>query len=252
MTITFTIQRKQLHSANYKDQSKTRLEMHNHTRDNSFTHCLASQSLTVQTIPLQDSIMCFSTLHLVKAVLLLTLCLSTYATDTLGVGTTMTMGSNLTSPDGLTSLIFQSDGNLCIYKLINNKSYYLWGTGTNGSGAEGLVLSPDGNIVMFSSSSNVVWQSKSTGHYGQDLVLTIQDDSNLVMYADGYYSWASATVRPTLFSRISFENLATTSVSTWPIVKDTYTGAELWDPSKEAFTGWAIYTGTLTRSAHFE
>ena len=91
--------------------------------------------------------------------------------------------------NGLAYLVFQGDGNLCLYK---KGGEYLWGTSTAGKGAKRVDLQADGNLVVFDGANKPVWSS-STGGKGA-LSLVLQTDGNLVMYDGGRNpKWASNT-----------------------------------------------------------
>ena len=73
-------------------------------------------------------------------------------------------------------LIFQTDGNLVLYK---NGSQAIWSSGTAGSGATDAWMQADGNFVIYNN-GRPVWQSNTAGT--PNPFLSLQADGNLVVY----------------------------------------------------------------------
>lgn len=98
---------------------------------------------------------------------------------------------NVTSPDGRTRFVFQSDGNLVVYV----DGAWKWASWTQGRGAW-FCIQGDGNLVVYSASWEPLWNSGTNGHPGSWLV--IQNDGNVVLYKDasftGYW-WTTNTYR---------------------------------------------------------
>ena len=105
----------------------------------------------------------------------------------------LTIGSQLTSPNGSHRLVFQTDGNLVIY---NAKNVAIWNTGTAGTAARyfGTLSgkSPYSPYLALWNTSAVpvkVVGPSSNGRY-----VTMQDDGNLVLYStDNKPLWSSGT-----------------------------------------------------------
>lgn len=100
----------------------------------------------------------------------------------------LTMGSQLTSPDGSHRLVMQTDGNLVIY---NSKNIATWTSGTSGttahylgwltsfslvdtagnrikvlanlSGPRDLIMQNDGNLVVYNEAGKAIWNSGTAG-----------------------------------------------------------------------------------------
>jgi hypothetical protein len=131
--------------------------------------------------------------------------------------TTFLRGKKYYSPDKSVYLVFQSDGNLVLYKLITPKYLKaLWDTATFNSSARCAVFQADGNLVVYNTSGNAVWDSftaaknrdkswtdnfppygidsKSYNNQSGTPFLAVQDDNNLVVY-DGNSKplWDSGT-----------------------------------------------------------
>jgi hypothetical protein len=95
-------------------------------------------------------------------------------------------GQQITSGNGAYRLIMQqSDGNLVEY----GPSGAIWATGPQGSG-QWAYLQNDGDLVVFSASGSVVWQSHNAGPVGVGYTLSLQNDGNLVIYSPTGVLWA--------------------------------------------------------------
>jgi hypothetical protein len=118
-------------------------------------------------------------------------------------------------------LVFQDDGNLVLYNV--DDTNFNWGSGggsqyclsatqqykvpvfssgTDGSGAQSLIMQPDGNLVIYKTGpfppfnpKDAVWSSGTFGHDNQNAFLRVQDDGNLVIYRqdNGAPIWQSGT-----------------------------------------------------------
>ena len=99
----------------------------------------------------------------------------------------------------LMSLVFQSDGNLVLYRGSGADADALWASGTNGKGASKLAFQADGNLVLYTSRGGKdvpIWASDTAGRGVATLAL--QDDCNLVLYdGAGKPHWASSTAGQT-------------------------------------------------------
>jgi hypothetical protein len=105
----------------------------------------------------------------------------------------MRIGDYLVSQNGDHKLIFQTDGNLCIY----TRGAFAWSSGTQGSGANVLRMQSDGNLCLyreyqlyyppFGTGQSFVWGSMSHDRGGFYCIL--QDDGNFCVYTRGLYSF---------------------------------------------------------------
>lgn len=92
-------------------------------------------------------------------------------------------GGSLMSPDHSIVATMQRDGNLVLLKA----GQPIWSSGTAGvPGAKAVVSSSVGLVVM-SMSNTIVWSSRTPFNGAGEL--TVQDDGNLVIYADGKPVW---------------------------------------------------------------
>lgn len=116
--------------------------------------------------------------------------------STLNAPDALWAGQQLVSANGQYSLDMQTDGNLVIY----GNGNALWGSGTNGTGSNNvLVMQSDGNLVIWSGST-AVWGSNTVGS-GSNNSLSIQNDGNLVIYtSSGHAVWGAGTHADTLFA----------------------------------------------------
>ena len=121
------------------------------------------------------------------------------------------------SEDKRYALVFQSDGNLVVYKIAGMKA--IWNTHTNGRAVKSCVFQGDGNLVMYDYANKAVWDSNTDASRRAEAKkswlertfvvqpdtftptdpgkwMTMQSDGNLVIYNGIYpnpYSviWAS-------------------------------------------------------------
>jgi hypothetical protein len=121
----------------------------------------------------------------------------------LGDNTVYTAAQNTSWKGPKTTLVFQTDGNLVVYR--NSDGAPLWGSGTNGHPDAALVMQKDGNLVIYDGvpsiatndwvSGNGLWNANTSGKTKADVV--IQTDGNIVMYAPGVGPvWSTSTVTP--------------------------------------------------------
>lgn len=113
-------------------------------------------------------------------------------------GETLGVDEPLRSPNGRYELIFQSDGNLVLYKTYSGyPRRALWASGTAGRTAAVCILQGDGNLVLYAPSGGVLWSSETPGNPGSTLF--VQDDGNVVIRrGDSSSAWATGTVQPTI------------------------------------------------------
>lgn len=117
---------------------------------------------------------------------------------TLPSGEALAVGEYLLSPDSQSVLRLQENGRLDLISAYENT----WSSNTSG-GIRGLYMQPDGNLVIYNSSGQPVWNSETGGHPGAFLAL--QPDGNLVIYHNGSALWSSATVStPDYLSRVEY------------------------------------------------
>lgn len=113
----------------------------------------------------------------------------TTACGTLKAGQAFVVDQNIRSCNGLYSIIFQSDGNLVVYKANVGA---LWASGTYGNLGAKAYLQSDGNLVIYRADGAALFQTKTNGNASDELVM--QDDGNAVIYSsDNRALWNSAT-----------------------------------------------------------
>jgi hypothetical protein len=112
-------------------------------------------------------------------------------------------GDVLMSATSAFKLVFQSDGNLVLYVIIDSSlpatlsltgalyTKVIWASGTNGKGAVRCNMQTDGNLVLYNQANEAIWASDTQGHPGASL--RCQDDGNLVIYLNGAALWSSKT-----------------------------------------------------------
>ena len=102
-------------------------------------------------------------------------------------GTQLTPGQQIWSPDGRYRLIFQTDGNLVIYR---NDGAAVWWTGTVGISPYSARMQTDGNFVVYDTALNAPWHTYTWGNPGA--YLSLQNNGSIVLYsAAGARLWGS-------------------------------------------------------------
>ncbi len=109
------------------------------------------------------------------------------AEDRVATGQILGSGGGLRSPNGVYTLLMQTDGNLVLYR---QGGVPVWSTGTSTPGTYA-IMQTDGNFVLYRPGPVAVW-STSTGARNSNFIL--QDDGNLVILSNSYrVQWASNT-----------------------------------------------------------
>lgn len=118
----------------------------------------------------------------------------------LNQGQELRPGQSLSSQNGKYSLIYQTDGNLVLYR--NADSRALWSTKTHGHSAGRLIMQNDGNLVVYNASQQALWASIKnwdTPNPARGNYLTIQNDANAVIYNEkNEVMWRSGTYLETV------------------------------------------------------
>jgi hypothetical protein len=96
-------------------------------------------------------------------------------------------GTNASWPAGATilenessSLVFQTDSNLVLYRTTGTSPVPVWASGTNGRGGSRVAFQGDGNLVIYTGQGTPIWASNTNGSGATRL--TLQSDGNLVIY----------------------------------------------------------------------
>jgi hypothetical protein len=102
---------------------------------------------------------------------------------------------SVASLNGRYYFIYQTDGNLVLYKRYPNGSQKaLWASGTNGKGGNRCIMQGDGNLVIYTPANKALWSSNTFHDPGSTFVM--QDDGNGVIYNTAHKAiWASNTVQ---------------------------------------------------------
>ncbi|HTU63947.1 MAG TPA: hypothetical protein VMF89_36025 [Polyangiales bacterium] len=113
------------------------------------------------------------------------------AGDTLQPGERLQPDQSIRSSNGNFRLVYQTDGNLVLYRADGTP---LWASATNGRPVGHAIMQTDGNLAIYGPNQEFVW---NTGTQAPSARLVLQNDGNLVIYgADGAALWASNTVQP--------------------------------------------------------
>ena len=113
--------------------------------------------------------------------------------DFMRPGEVLNINESITSGNGVYSFIYQSDGNLVLYKkYADNTNGAIWSSNTYGRPGQVCIMQYDGNLVIYDRDANPLWSSE-TWQYANSR-LTVQDDGNVVIYRpDNSPVWATDT-----------------------------------------------------------
>jgi hypothetical protein len=112
--------------------------------------------------------------------------------DQMHPGEVLNPGQSIASFDGQYVFIYQTDGNLVLYR----SGVALWSSGTNGRGVGVCIMQTDGNLVLYTRGGHAIWASNTNGSPGSHLV--VQADGNVVVYKPtGQAIWSTNTWLPT-------------------------------------------------------
>jgi hypothetical protein len=113
--------------------------------------------------------------------------------DDMKPGELLSPDQAISSANGQYRFVYQSDGNLVLYR--NTDGTPLWASNTHGTSVGACIMQGDGNLVIYDASTAPIWSSGTWQHPGSRLV--IQDDGNVVIYRqDNVPVWATNTVQP--------------------------------------------------------
>jgi pimeloyl-ACP methyl ester carboxylesterase len=102
-------------------------------------------------------------------------------------GSSLTPGQQISSPDGRYRLIFQTDGNLVIYRA---DGVPVWWTGTHGISPNVTRMQSDGNFVVYDTANYPHWHTHTFGNPGA--YLSMQNNGAFVINtASGTRLWGS-------------------------------------------------------------
>ena len=114
--------------------------------------------------------------------------------STMQPGRVLNPGQSIGSPNAAYEFIYQTDGNLVLYR--NSDRTPLWAAGTRGKGFGSTIMQNDGNVVTHIAGPSPVWASGTNGSPGSHLV--VQNDGNVVVLNKaGNPIWATNTGVPT-------------------------------------------------------
>lgn len=100
---------------------------------------------------------------------------------------------SLSSVTGRYTLVYQSDGNLVLYRNRPGQEWRaIWASNSAGRPAGTCIMQGDGNLVIYGPAGDYIWDTATDGNPGSRLV--VQDDGNVVIYrSDGTPIWATNT-----------------------------------------------------------
>jgi hypothetical protein len=101
------------------------------------------------------------------------------------------VNQQLVSSNGKARMVMQTDGNLVLYRVADNRA--LWASGTYGKPMTQALMQTDGNFVGYNAGKTIAyWSSGTYGYPGASVVLG--DDGDLqVVHPSGAVLWGSGT-----------------------------------------------------------
>jgi hypothetical protein len=132
------------------------------------------------------------------------------APNTMSSNAVLLPNQYLLSPNHDYQLLYQSDGNLVLYR---GDGPALWSSGTAGQTPDHVLMQSDGNLVIYGPGGAVQYATGTSGN--PNAVLTLQNDGNLVIYGASGAVFAtntnspSPTAAPTVQWQMSTDNGAT-------------------------------------------
>ena len=102
--------------------------------------------------------------------------------DKLKPGEALYPNQCITSGNGKFRLIYQRDGNLCVYIYPENLEYKccIWATNTNGTVPGKAILQTNGNFVVYNGDGKPIKATETNGKIPS--YLQMKNDGNLVLY----------------------------------------------------------------------
>ncbi|RYY09194.1 MAG: hypothetical protein EOO36_22650, partial [Cytophagaceae bacterium] len=118
--------------------------------------------------------------------------------DRLVTNQALAPNQRITSLNGRYYFVYQTDGNLVLYKSYPNGSQKaLWASGTNGKPGTTCIMQADGNLVIYNAAHKALWSSNTFHDAGSSLVM--QDDGNGVVYRpNNSAAWSTNTFMQTV------------------------------------------------------
>jgi pimeloyl-ACP methyl ester carboxylesterase len=98
--------------------------------------------------------------------------------NTMSPGEALVPGDMLFSPNGKYFFFMQTDGNLVLYRSLDN--FPLWNAGTFGRRVKNAIMQTDGNLVIYDPDNVPLWNSGTPGRPNSHLF--VQDDGRVVIY----------------------------------------------------------------------
>jgi len=110
--------------------------------------------------------------------------------DTLDQGSSLTAGKTLVSQNGKYIMIYQTDGNLCLYSTSGGSS--VWCSKATHSPGK-LKLQSDGNLVAYDSGNIPKWSTNTSNKGSGPFRLTLQNDRNIYLVGGDTILWKTNT-----------------------------------------------------------
>ncbi|KNG85119.1 hypothetical protein ANOM_007080, partial [Aspergillus nomiae NRRL 13137] len=110
--------------------------------------------------------------------------------DTLCAGEWLEAGHSLEPEDGSIKFTVQTDGNMVVYH--GGKALFQ-NTAGQGKHIRGLKLEEEGNLCLYTTNGEIVWQTNTHCPKGNNFFVRAQDDGNVVFYHGINALWATNT-----------------------------------------------------------
>jgi hypothetical protein len=118
----------------------------------------------------------------------------------------LTQSESIRSPNGKYILVYQTDGNLCLYNTSGGGG--IWCSMAVHSPGK-LVLQGDGNLVAYDASGIPVWSTNTQGQGNSPYSLKIQNDRNVELTdSSGTVLWSTQTTLDTSSSDVTTPSIA--------------------------------------------
>lgn len=112
--------------------------------------------------------------------------------DDMRPGEMLAPGQAITSSNGMYLFVYQTDGNLVLYRISDGTP--LWHSGTWGTAAGTCLLQHDGNLVVYRADGVAAWHSGTWTQPGNALV--VQNNGNVVLSTtNGVPAWTTNTAQ---------------------------------------------------------
>ena len=172
------------------------------------------------------------------------------AENILRAGESLRMNESKVSLNGRNMLIFQDDGNICLYF----DGTYTWDTQTDGKNPDHLIMQHDGNLVVYATSGNdkPIWATNTHGHNdSQKPYLEVGDDANMRIFTDIGRPFERWDAKVYNYRNIAFRNNGRGVICT-PLLMDHQNSHQIWNGRWNGGIYWNITDGLSSEGSDIE